>query len=47
MQEKELTLTENEVNTLLNYLAERPYREVANLITMLQVKWAKQNNPEN
>ena len=41
-----LTLTEVQANTLLDYLASRPYGEVFKLVNMLQEEWSKQHSQE-
>lgn len=39
-----LTLTEEQANALLDYLASKPYGEVFKLVNMLQGEWSKQHS---
>lgn len=41
-----ITLTEEQINQVLVYLSERPYKEVAGLIYMLKSEWEKQHQPK-
>ena len=41
--EKVLRLNEQEVNKILSYLAEKPFKEVFEFVNMIQSKWIQQN----
>lgn len=44
MKEEVIILTEQQINTVLAYLAERPFKEVNSLINMIQTEWKHQHS---
>lgn len=45
MREYTLKVNQNELNTLLNILAERPYKDVVGFITKVAAQVQEQNKP--
>lgn len=41
--ENAMTLTEEQVNQIIDYLSKQPFKDVYNLIAMLQEEWNKQH----
>lgn len=41
-----MELTEEQINQILSYLAEKPYKEVSSLIYMIKTEWDKQHQPK-
>ena len=47
MNERTITLTEQQINQVYDYLASKPYREVAQIMRMLDNLWVSQNDKKD